>query len=68
MIFQAAILQHARAICGVCACAPDVVPSLITLCHTVFICPSLSSTIANPATLTNTQGVRSWQIKQKEML
>ncbi len=31
-------LHHARLICGVCKSNFDVVPSLITLCHTCFIC------------------------------
>ena len=31
-------LHHARLICGVCQSNFDVVPSLITLCHTCFIC------------------------------
>lgn len=32
------ILQHALFLCGVCQSMPDVVPALITLCHTCFIC------------------------------
>lgn len=31
-------LHHARLICGVCQSNFNVVPSLITLCHTCFIC------------------------------
>lgn len=36
------ILYHARLICGVCLSNPAVVPSLITLCHTCFICMTYS--------------------------
>lgn len=32
------ILQHALLMCGACQSMPAVVPSLITLCHTCFIC------------------------------
>ncbi|CAI6338437.1 unnamed protein product [Periconia digitata] len=31
------ILEHAYALCGSCKSSPKTVPSLITLCHTVFI-------------------------------
>ncbi|KAF2272055.1 uncharacterized protein EI97DRAFT_427020 [Westerdykella ornata] len=31
------VMEHARAICGACRSSPATVPSLITLCHTVFI-------------------------------
>ncbi|KAF2641427.1 hypothetical protein P280DRAFT_398590 [Massarina eburnea CBS 473.64] len=37
------ILDHARAICGSCKSASEVVPSLITLCHTMFIWGPLMS-------------------------
>jgi len=31
------ILDHARAMCGACACAPGIVANHMTLCHSVFI-------------------------------
>ncbi|KAF2787521.1 hypothetical protein K505DRAFT_411392 [Melanomma pulvis-pyrius CBS 109.77] len=37
------ILNHARAICGSCKCSLATVPSLMTLCHTVFIWGPLMS-------------------------
>jgi hypothetical protein len=32
------VMMHARAICGACNSSPSTVPSLITLCHSTFIC------------------------------
>ena len=43
-------MEHARAICGACRSATFVVPSLITLCHTVFICTVQSSKAGNAFT------------------
>ena len=34
------VMVHARAICGACWSSPSTVPSMITLCHSVFICNS----------------------------
>jgi hypothetical protein len=40
-LFQIRVMKHARAICGACNSSPSTVPSLITLCHSTFICEML---------------------------
>ncbi|KAF1956781.1 hypothetical protein CC80DRAFT_562484 [Byssothecium circinans] len=45
------ILTHGHAICGSCKNAPNTVPSLITLCHTLFIWGPLLSDRAEQAEL-----------------
>ena len=39
---QAKVMVHARALCGASKSSPTTVPSLITLCHSTFICKSYS--------------------------
>lgn len=53
---QLQVLEHARAICGACWCQPATVPSLITLCHTVFICQSRPRICSQRGRANNTKG------------
>ncbi|KAF4993981.1 hypothetical protein FGRMN_6112 [Fusarium graminum] len=40
-VSEESVMEHARALCGICKCSPGTVPSLITLCHSTFIWGSL---------------------------
>lgn len=47
---QTKVMVHARALCGASKSSPATVPSLITLCHSTFICKSHSQQVQSKLT------------------